>query len=65
MSVPFHPLSTPVTCCSICEEPLYWEDILYEIEGEAVCPDCLLAYARDRFAPMRLTGEELFEAHKI
>lgn len=64
LSVRFRPLLSPVTCCDICGEPLYWEDELYEIEGEVVCAGCLTDYARDRFAPMRRTGRGLFHAHK-
>ena len=37
--------------CALCRGELYPGDPYFELEGRAVCEDCLARYARRYFAP--------------
>ena len=55
----------PVCLCRECRGELYRGDEFWQIEGAAVCGDCLETFARRYFAPCRTTGEEqLYEEEK-
>lgn len=45
--------------CPICGGELYGGELVYALDGEAICPDCLEEYARRRFASRLLPLETL------
>lgn len=32
--------------CTVCDEPVYSEDLAYEFDGDLVCDNCLSDYCR-------------------
>lgn len=47
--MPDAPASLPSRWCSLCGGEIYAGDNYYELDGHAVCPDCLPAFARGYF----------------
>ena len=39
--------------CCLCQGEIYPGDLYYQTEEGALCPDCLLFYARAAFLPLR------------
>lgn len=48
----------PAAFCSICGREIYDGDVMYSLDGAAICEECLPELARREFAPMRTTGGE-------
>lgn len=48
--------------CSLCRGELYPGDPYFELDGQAVCEDCLGRYARRYFAPQlrRIRGAQTY-----
>ena len=50
-----------VCCCAECGCEIYADDIIYLINGEPICEECLPEFAAGYFASQRMTGLHLLE----
>lgn len=48
----------PIAHCDCCGGEIYSFDSYYDIDGDIVCPDCLLEYAEREFAKYLVKGGE-------
>lgn len=47
--------------CAECDGEVYREEIVYEIDGEVICEECIGEFAKKYFSPERIKGEDLKE----
>ncbi|PWL91423.1 MAG: hypothetical protein DBY10_03350 [Clostridiales bacterium] len=55
----------PVCHCALCGGELYRDDLLYLIDEQVLCPDCLGAFAAEYFRHRRFTAGELRESPQL
>ena len=49
--------------CAECGGEVYGEELVYEIDGETVCEECIGEFARKYFLPERIKGKNLTGGH--